>query len=284
MTPSIGEMPKILRWIFGGAGLIIIAGGTAYFFGRIYLDAYYDWFGLSEGILVFSTYEYMYHSFPIFMMLIPIVGWIPLYYRLWKKGQYTLIDTTKPLKKQIDSIIWEIGNGVVSILVVLWFFIFDQHEIFGSIAYTGLIIGFFGMMLYRFIFTLLIWQIDSSKKPDEIATSSNIRMAVFIVILLVILPIYANQLGKIGAISEFDNLAQVTIVANDLPNEMEPSESGNFQSSDVKMLIINNDIAYVFKSAIGTNVKRNKQIAFNGGVYAIKLSDIKYLIYYGERE
>ena len=278
-TMSNGEMPKILRYIFGGAGLIIIAGGTAYFFGRIYLDAYYGWFGISEGVLFFSPYEYMYHSFPVLMMLIGVIAWIPVFYRLWKKGEYTLIDTTRPLRQQIGSVVAEGGNLVLSIIVILGFFIFNVKAVWGSMAYTGLIIGFFGMFLFRSLFIFFIWSWDTLKTREERAANVNIRMATFLVLLLVILPVLTGKLGEIGAISEFENRAQVTVVADNLPVELQPVQSGEVQSSNIKMLIVNNDIAYVFKSTVDDINTGSSRRVFNGKVYAIKLSDIKYLIY-----
>jgi len=174
----------------------------------------------------------------------------------------------------------EVGAGFLIAFGIYFWYLPDFTVIFGSVAYTALLIGWAVIGFVRYSYWLFMWILEYEKDLQSRAARAHWRMVFFLIIVLILLPPLTSKVANLSSISDFENLSHVTVVSSNLPPELQLSSIDTSQSLDVRLLTINDGIVYLFKATSNTDELTKSQPITKGEIYAIKVSDIQYLVYH----
>jgi hypothetical protein len=266
-------------------GIVAIAGATIYLLGRLYLEAYYRYFGIAPGALVFSTEDYMFSCLNIVLMVVGIAFWIWFASKDVSSEKLFLNSTSNRWQDGLKDILKGILFMFVPIAVIFammegglsgWM-VAKAKGLLGLVAGFGIGMSFFyfcDLIEYMCRYYKVKWSMRNLFTPYQF-----VFLAVFVFALL---PSLSSSLARWAAFVEFQDFPQVTVISSDaLPLEMQTSEEvGDNHRVTGKLLIVNNDMAYVFKSDGNEPSKAAVEFPKSGKVYAIRFSDIQYMIQY----
>jgi len=273
-----------LFWLVAKIASVAILGGAIYVLGRLYLEAYYFYFGIAPGALSFSTEDYMFSCLNVGLMVAGIVLWTWL---ASKEVMQCKLSFSFDSKRWQDLLRPGLTLGLYTVVVVFILTALFEGELTAWLVlrfegWLGLLAGLaIGMVLFylcnitehlcRHLKTS--WRLQRLFKPLGVMT-----LAVF---LLASLPYLSGKLAQSAAFVEFQEFPQVTIVSDALPLELQTkTEAGDTHRVTGKLLVINNGMAYVFKSDVNESSKALVESPKSGKVYAIRFSDIKYMVQY----
>jgi len=262
--------------------------GAIYFLGRSYLDAYYSYFGIAPGALSFSTADYMFSCPNIILMLIVIAFFIWATRMSFLKEQPFYIDTSKKsFKEHIDELIM-LPFGLL--IILLCFFATITGGTHGWIlarqtGYIGLLAGFGigGLFFFAFWVFYYVQRFLFPFRPFNVRPKQFFNffwIAILFVYLFAFMPYVSGKVADWVAFVEFQQFPEATIVSDTLPSELQASLVGETYQVSAKLVVINSDTVYIFKSNLDKETKKLTISPSEGDIYAIKMSDIKYLIYH----
>ncbi len=288
---SEGQSPDRFRSFRPIAQTTIVSAigiGAVYFLGRSYLDAYYRYFGIAPGALSFSTADYMFSCPNVILMLIVITFFILGTWKSFQNEQPFFIDTSKKsFKEHTDELVM---LPLLLILALSSYFAIMQGDPQGwagttHTSYIAFMAGFGIGGLFFFAFWLFYYVVRSvfpfrpfTLRPRQFFGA--FWLAMVFVLLFAYLPYLSGKLAEHVAFVEFQQFPEATIVSDTLPSELQASPVGDTSQVSAKVVVINNDTLYIFKSNPDNVPKTSTISPSKGDIYAINISDIKYLVYY----
>jgi hypothetical protein len=262
--------------------------GAIYFLGRSYLDAYYRYFGIAPGALSFSTADYMFSCPNIILMLIVIIFFILGTWKSFQNEQPFFIDTSKKsFKEHIDELIM---LPLLLILALSSYFAIIKGNPQGwagttNTSYIALMAGYGIGGLFFFAFWLFYYLLRSVFPFRPFILRPRQFFGIFwivmvFVLLFAYLPYFSGKVADQVAFVEFQQFPEATIISDRLPLELQAPLVGDTYQVSAKIVVINNGALYIFKSNPDNVAKTSTISPSKGDIYAIKISDIKYLVYH----
>jgi hypothetical protein len=282
---GIDNKPQELIWLIAKIAGVAILGGAVYVLGRLYLEEYYRYFGIAPAALSFSTQDYMFSCLNVTLMVAGIAFWI------WITSMDIRSETLWSQPRKGNR--WQDWLKDIFEAAILGFFIAGvfsailQGEIVAWLVskvkgWLGLLAGFGIGMAFFFICDLteyicrklkITWSLRNLFRPFGILYLT--------IIIFASLPYFSGKVAQWAAFTEFQNFPLVTITSNNLPTELQIKEEGSDSYTVTgKLLVINNNMAYIFKSDTEGNTKTLVEFPRSGKVYAIRFSDIEYMVQY----
>lgn len=249
---------------------VTIFAALCYWLGRLRVESYYYYLGITPSVLVFSPQDYMFSSFNIVLMCLETSVWIFIYWSWARKDLGLLMGlhfSKKDIKKDIAEIVVFISMSISLVMLFSW----GVYSLFFNENYTGSagVLGFqtgFTVGIALIIFTWLAGYIAGSKKLTFFS------LALVAIIFLSYLPTVTNAIGRIEARTDIKKFPQTIIISkNDLPLDIQSSPQNSTQSIKLKMVLSNNGMTYLLQ--VESDSKNQSQI------YAIHNEDIKEIIY-----
>jgi hypothetical protein len=273
-----------LLWLIAKIAGVAILGGALYILGRLYLEEYYRYFGIALAALSFSTQDYMFSCLNVTLMVAGIAFWI------WITSLDIKSETlwSQPRGKGWQNLLKDILEaGFLGFFIATILSAMLQGEITAWLVsrvkgWLGLLAGFGIGMAFFFLCDLTeyicrhfktTWSLRNLFRPFGILYLT--------IIIFASLPYFSGKVAQWAAFAEFQNFPLVTVTSNALPLELQiKEETGDTHSVTGKLLIINNGFAYIFKSDTKETTKALVEFPKSGKVYAIRFSDIKYMVQY----
>lgn len=279
-----GNRQQELLWLVAKIGIVAIAGAAIYLLGRLYLEAYYSYFGIAPGALSFSTEDYMFSCLNVILMVVGIAFWIWVASKEVSSDELWFYSTSNRWQDWLKDILRGLFFMLVPMFVI---YAMLEGELSGWIVarakgLLGLMAGFGIGMAFLYLCDLIEYMCRYYKVKWSMRNLFRPYQFVFLaVFVFALLPSLSSSLARWAAFVEFQDLPQVTIISDALPLEMQTSaEVGDNHRVTGKLLIVNNDMAYVFKSDGNEPSKAAVEFPKSGRVYAIRFSDIQYMIQY----
>ena len=288
---SEGQSPDRFRSFRTIAQTTIVSAigiGAVYFLGRSYLDAYYRYFGIAPGALSFSTADYMFSCPNVILMLIVITFFVWGTWKSFQNEQPFFIDTSKKsFKEHIDNLVM-LPLGLL--ITLLCFFAVMKGETQGWLVarhtgYIGLMAGlgigglfFFAFWVFYYVIRFLFPFRPFNFRPKQFF--NFIWIAILLVYLFAFMPYFSGKVAEWVAFVEFQQFPEATIASDTLPSELQSPLVGETYQVSAKVVVINSDTVYIFKSNLDKETKKLAVSPSEGNIYAIKISDVKYLIYH----
>ena len=273
------EQRRIPWWISYIAAPIAVGTALVYFLGRLYLEGYYEYFGIAPGVLSFSTQDYMFSSFPILMMVIGTIPGLFQAYVSLTQWQPFSVDITKPWRLRWIDVFWITFLTAVSAYITYSLFA-KTFLPFTIPALTGLLVGL--AIGFLFIPTTWLFQIlcvENWWSRDTKVTAGTYHIIMLVLYLFSFMPFLAGGLAEGVAMAKLERLPQVTIACDQLPTDLQPLAEGEGQCIAAKLVLVNNGWVYFFNESNGKSSNGHSQLEDRGRVYSIKVSDTKYIIY-----
>jgi len=302
MNNTSGSQPGKL-WLIARSPITISIGiAISYFLGRLYLNAYYRYMGIPPSVLFFPTEYYVFSSVVSLITLILVIFWI------WVT--YTSFSDEQPFKINIQSIrsdirsadretkqkaIERLSTGIsMNLGMMLWTILFililikteKFAPIFSSFTFLSFWGGFsIGYILFLFFWVMyylgrILYHVPPFTYSPRQQLSGWAFQIIVIIYLFITLPLFSTKAAEIAAFNDFNNLPYVTIISESVPPQMESSLAGSVGSIDAKLILVNNDTAYIYKASSDNGTNAITRRPSDGEIYTIKMSDIKNLIYH----
>lgn len=289
------EQPKSPKESFFRLAQLLLAGigilsALCYVLGRIYLEAYYYYLGITPQVLRFSPEDYMFSSYSLILMCLFVSCWIFIYWRAAQSGKQLFPSFPLSGTSSKSMIIWLLfGSGLI---------LFGSGLILVMIFYTRTIVvypGLIGMSLGVAIGTLTnlgLWLLDfglwlfgkvkkkvenGAEEGEEERSKKRAKRfnygGLFIIVLILIacFPSITASIAKIKAESDVERFSRAVLICDDvLPQELQSSQNPK-ESTEVRVITTNNDMMYVISQDSAS--KNGWQI------YAFPQDSIKQIIY-----
>ena len=295
-----------------------------YFFGRIYIEEYYEALGISPHVLKFNTEDYMFFSYDIVIMCLVFSI---LFFYCWRGILFERIDferrdkefvpvedennQTEQEKKKKPNVLSLVvtRTPVIFLLFVLawllgmiyylWFHFSPGSYITGlSGLATGLV---FGVGLIVFVAVLRAFSRSIARG------SFRLQWVIGVLLAFCIMPWITTDLASAKARCDEYGFQDVKVITKDtLHCEMQSATSNLTDCLDGKLIIINNDMAYVMKliktapdtdcKTISINIAGSREYlavskiretvedyAYCQLVYAIPMESVRDIIYFSQK-
>lgn len=267
-------------WVSLLAALMAFSAALCYFLGRTYLDAYYMCFGISHGVLSFTTYDYLFSSINILFIVIGVIPGILMTYGSVVLSRPFFIDTSKPRKQWWGDILWVVFVTGFCCWLIYEFFTEPVTSKIRAPMLTSFFLGFgIGFVLLHFVWLGMLLMAEKWQPNAVRLRMGYYLIAISIVYFFAVTPLFAERMAERMANTELTQLPKVTISYKQLPVALTPLVEGEHKQIHAQLLTINNDRAYFI---IVIEAKQNGEespITNRARVYSTEISDIECIIY-----
>jgi len=276
-----------------------IFSALLYFLGRLRIEDYYQQFGINTSAMKFSTGDYMFSSFYIFAMVLILCVWVFIGWRIQNLPGVKILGFPLKANKELENAYtnYYISQKRKSYFSLLVGFCFSSWSAFGNVLAYVLIWVALGYVVYVpfqqmnilqnvtsinpalimefsiflgnsigiLLFAYMLLLLGSINKKGR--TISAVFLLLIFVVLLSVVPPLTTTVATFQSKSDLAHFTEVSLTSKDvLPSQIQVSPDQPNQSIFLKMIVVNNDIIYVFDGG-------------KGQLYSFHSEDIQQIIY-----